>query len=219
MAPEAFSGTFGPRSDVYSLGCVLYEMLTGRRPFTGTSWHLINQHLNENPPPLRALRPDVPVDLETFTGRLLAKDPADHPTSGQVRSALHLIHDRAFGDSAPRRGEDVSGHVTVGAAQARRGAIIPMRVTKGKPCPACATRTDETAARVLCDVRGRGPAHPVAAHPPGPSPLRDRGRAEDPPPVRAASPARTAVRPATSTSPCTSPADQPVGAQLRGAAA
>ncbi|MGW4255473.1 protein kinase domain-containing protein [Streptomyces californicus] len=156
MAPEAFSGTFGPRSDVYSLGCVLYEMLTGRRPFTGTSWHLINQHLNENPPPLRALRPDVPVDLETFTGRLLAKDPADHPTSGQVRSALHLIHDRAFGDSAPRRGEDVSGHVTVGAAEARRGAIIPVRVTKGKPCPACATRTDETAARSCATCEGEG---------------------------------------------------------------
>ncbi len=102
-----------------------------------------------------AHHPDVPVDLETFTGRLLAKDPADHPTSGQVRSALHLIHDRAFGDSAPRRGEDVSGHVTVGAAEARRGAIIPVRVTKVKPCPACATRTDETAARSCATCEGR----------------------------------------------------------------
>ncbi|WP_050497855.1 hypothetical protein [Streptomyces griseus] len=73
-----------------------------------------------------------------------------------MRSALHLIHDRAFGDSAPRRGEDVSGHVTVGAAEARRGAIIPVRVTKGKPCPACATRTDETAARSCATCEGEG---------------------------------------------------------------
>ncbi|WP_229318920.1 protein kinase domain-containing protein [Streptomyces californicus] len=219
MAPEAFSGTFGPRSDVYSLGCLLYEMLTGRRPFTGTSWHLINQHLNENPPPLRALRPDVPVDLETFTGRLLAKDPADHPTSGQVRSALHLIHDRAFGDSAPRRGEDVSRarHRRGGGGQA--GCDHPGAGHQGEAVPGLRDQDGRDGGTVLCDVRGRGPAHPVAAHPPGTSPLRDRGRAEDPPPVRAASPARTAVRPATSTSPCTSPADQPVGAQLRGAAA
>ncbi|MDW4903191.1 DnaJ C-terminal domain-containing protein [Streptomyces californicus] len=90
------------------------------------------------------VRPGVETDL------------GDRPTSGQVRSTLHLIHDRAFGHSAPRRGEDVSGHVTVGPTQARRGAIIPVRVAKGKPCPACATRTDETAAQSCATCEGEG---------------------------------------------------------------
>ncbi|MCO8308831.1 protein kinase [Streptomyces sp. RKCA744] len=65
MAPECFSGTFDHRSDLYSPGCVLYEMTTGQRPFDGTSWHLIHQHLNEQPPALRSLRPNAPPELDT----------------------------------------------------------------------------------------------------------------------------------------------------------
>ncbi|MES4908889.1 MULTISPECIES: serine/threonine-protein kinase [unclassified Streptomyces] len=76
MAPEALSGTFDCRSDMYSLGCVLYEMVTGQRPFTGTSWRLVNQHLNEQPTALRTLRPDAPAELERLVSRLMAKDPA-----------------------------------------------------------------------------------------------------------------------------------------------
>ncbi|WTU53721.1 hypothetical protein OG953_43365 (plasmid) [Streptomyces sp. NBC_00057] len=62
---------------------MLYEMVTGRRPFTGTSWHLVNQHLNEQPAALRTLRPESPVELERLVGRLLAKDPAQRPDSAE----------------------------------------------------------------------------------------------------------------------------------------
>jgi serine/threonine protein kinase len=57
MAPECFSGRFEYRSDLYSPGYVRYEMVTGHRPFGGTSWHLVHQHLYEQPARLRSLRP------------------------------------------------------------------------------------------------------------------------------------------------------------------
>ncbi|MER7898959.1 serine/threonine-protein kinase [Streptomyces sp. NPDC096046] len=92
MAPECFNGTFDHRSDLYSLGCVLYEMLTGHQPFTGSSWHLINQHLNEQPPPLIKRRLSTPPALVNLIERLLAKNPDDRPADAfQVMLALREI--------------------------------------------------------------------------------------------------------------------------------
>ncbi|MFJ6053615.1 protein kinase [Streptomyces sp. NPDC092307] len=157
MAPEALSGTFDHRSDMYSLGCVLYEMVTGRRPFTGTSWLLVNQHLNEEPAPLRTLRPDAPAELERFTGRLMAKDPAQRPTSGEVWAALKEINNRYFGSTTPpSRGKDLAHDIDVSLAEATGGAIIPLRITARKPCPACAARTDEKAAGSCTTCEGEG---------------------------------------------------------------
>ncbi|MDW8805502.1 protein kinase [Streptomyces scabiei] len=158
MAPEALSGTFDYRSDLYSLGCVLFETVTGRRPFTGTSWHLINQHLHEQPAPLRTLRPDAPVDLERLVNRLLAKDPAQRPESAdEVYDLIEEINDRYFGDTPPpSRGADVTSEVSLTPSEATDGAVVPMRMTAHENCPACATTGDET--RVLdCAVcRGEG---------------------------------------------------------------
>jgi serine/threonine-protein kinase len=157
MAPEALAGTFDHRSDLYSLGCVLYEMATGRRPFTGTSWHLVNQHLKEQPAPLRTLRPDAPVELERFVAQLLAKDPAQRSASaGKVRDILKEINDRHFGATPPSRGKDVATEVLVTQAEATDGAIIPLRITARNACPACATRTDEKAAQSCTTCRGEG---------------------------------------------------------------
>ncbi|MFH8520480.1 protein kinase [Streptomyces gelaticus] len=118
MAPEAPAGTFDHRSDLYSLGCVLHEMVTGRRPFTGTSWHLINQHIREQPAPLRTLWPDVPVELERFVSRLLAKDPAQRPASAKVWDVLKKINDRHFGAAPPRRGPDLVDDIHASQAEA-----------------------------------------------------------------------------------------------------
>ncbi|SEK77430.1 Serine/threonine protein kinase [Streptacidiphilus jiangxiensis] len=81
MSPEqAMGGAVGPGSDLYSLGAVLYELLTGAVPFEGSSaLGTLHRHLHEAPAPLRTVRPDLPPALEALVLWLLAKDPAQRP--------------------------------------------------------------------------------------------------------------------------------------------
>ncbi len=81
MAPEqAMGGAVGPRTDLYALGAVLHELLSGSVPFPGGSaLGVLHRHLYEPPLPLRRLRPEVPEPLEALVLRLLAKDPQHRP--------------------------------------------------------------------------------------------------------------------------------------------
>ncbi|HEY8691477.1 MAG TPA: AAA family ATPase, partial [Chloroflexota bacterium] len=85
LAPEqAMGGEVTPRSDLYSLGCLLYELVTGRPPFVGDdSVAIIGQHLHANPIAPSWSRPDVPKALETLILRLLEKDPSKRSASAQ----------------------------------------------------------------------------------------------------------------------------------------
>jgi len=163
MAPEALSGTFDHRSDLYSLGCVLFEAVTGRRPFTGTSWQLINQHLKEPPAPLRSLRPDAPVELERLVSRLLAKAPGQRPDSAdEVYDLLEGINDSYFGDTRligdppPVRGADITSEVHLHPDEATAGAVIPLRMTAAENCHDCAPRGDETRVLACTTCKGEG---------------------------------------------------------------
>jgi serine/threonine protein kinase len=79
MSPEQADGTtaIDARSDVYALGCVLYEMLAGRPPFTGSFERILYQHLSETPADLSRERPTVPGRLNAVVAAALAKQPSE----------------------------------------------------------------------------------------------------------------------------------------------
>ncbi len=77
MAPEQAEGKAEAASDQYSLGCTLYELLTGRLPFAGGVVEQIDQHRTKEPPSPRSVKPALPRDLETICLKSLAKRPAD----------------------------------------------------------------------------------------------------------------------------------------------
>jgi serine/threonine protein kinase len=77
MSPEQIQGRPIPASDIYSVGIVLYEMLTGIRPFTSNSiMNVLLKQLNEPPRPLREINPKISSQLESVVLRALEKDPA-----------------------------------------------------------------------------------------------------------------------------------------------
>ena len=81
MAPEQLRGQRVLSSDIYSLGVVLYELLTGKRPHHGSAAELIYAIQHESPEPPRALNPQVSHELEQLVLALLEKEPMDRPAS------------------------------------------------------------------------------------------------------------------------------------------
>jgi hypothetical protein len=115
MSPEQIRGHHvDARSDIFSLGIMLYEMISGQRPFSGKSnMDIASAILRDDPPPLQTVRLDVPAGLQTILARCLAKDPAARFASGREL-------DEAM-QSLERRLHAPSGGV---GAQLRRPAVL-----------------------------------------------------------------------------------------------
>ena len=98
---QAQGGTITPKSDIYSLGVVMYEMLTNRLPFTGDNAVTIAmKHVEEEPVPLNVLREEIPPLLEALVLRTMSKNPELRPTGLELIQSL--INVRASLSSLPR---------------------------------------------------------------------------------------------------------------------
>src|SRR5215217_2198172 len=102
LAPERIRGEpVDGRADIYALGCVLFECLTGQVPFPrGSEASAIYAHLEEQPPRASELRPELPMGLDDVVARALAKDRADRWQSG---AELRAAAERAISSRPPAR--------------------------------------------------------------------------------------------------------------------
>ncbi|MDO0911261.1 protein kinase [Streptomyces sp. DT2A-34] len=134
LAPErALGRPAQPASDMYALGCVLYELLTGQPPFTGaTALSVVQQHVDAAPVPPSRLRPEIPGPLDDYIISLLTKDPAQRPTADQA--AAWLTNPPEYAPSAPH---DERGAVAMPVAPPpantpRTEGLRPARPRPGK---------------------------------------------------------------------------------------
>lgn len=126
LSPEQASGdNLGPHSDVYSLGVVLYEMLTGAVPFTADSpVSVAMKHLNEEVPAPSWLKPGITPDVDELVRSATAKDPKERPADGAEYAARVRRVIEKPGDAAP-----VAAAVTTPDASAAAAVTAPVETT------------------------------------------------------------------------------------------
>ncbi len=141
MAPEQARGegaTVGPAADIYGLGVVFYELLTGRLPFTGSVMTILAKILTEDPPSILLLRPETDLELAGICHRMLSKRPGDRFASMQeVADVLkEWLHSKRAAAAVPRLQGSLSS----------RPPVIRLKLLKSKDIAAL-TRSAQSCLR------------------------------------------------------------------------
>ncbi|WP_409059762.1 protein kinase domain-containing protein [Streptomyces sp. SYP-A7185] len=154
LAPERFRQETGDgRTDLYALGCVLYELLVGRPPFTGTAAGVMYNHVNDAPLRPSRARAEVPAPVERLVLDLLAKNPADRP--GDAGAVLERILGMTGAEAA--EGAEAATGATAELADAALAEATPADAAPDGAPPADVAPAD---------------ANPADANPANPSPAR-----------------------------------------------
>ncbi len=197
LAPEQARGqSVGPRTDLYALGVMAFQMLTGELPFQADNpYELVNQHLNRPAPRLSSKKSGLPAGLEPLVAQLMEKRPEDRPSSATaVRERLRAIRSGTAGETLPLE-----------AASPSRSMVLPLIVgglilgllagwlvlrTSGGPAPLTpeppVTKVEPkpTEPVVVAPAPEAAPVQP-ALPPSAPSPDPEPAAAPDPAPAAA----------------------------------
>jgi serine/threonine-protein kinase len=141
MAPEQFSGIADERSDIYSAGVIVYEILSGRRPFDGAGAPLMKKILQDMPPAPSTLEPRLPREIDAVLMKALAKDPSDrYRNARQFAGALLQAFESRGRTSQPLPiqetgdgGRRLDGGIAEGGTISGKAAALRLQLGDQKP--------------------------------------------------------------------------------------
>ncbi|HEX3478527.1 MAG TPA: serine/threonine-protein kinase, partial [Kofleriaceae bacterium] len=220
MAPEQCRGVaVDHRADLYSLGCVIYELCCGRPPFVGEgSGDVLAAHIHLPVPPMAGQGAEVPAAVEQLVMHLLAKAPADRVQSADelIRAIDAVTADRAAVSSGPRRAASVISlpSVTTLSGSASTSMLLPRARRRRWPIAAFSVGLAAITVIVVALVMRRGDEAPVIASHPADPPSAPSAPAQPTPvsPLPTGAAAAPSPRP-----PPPGPPSQPVPSGVAGA--